>query len=153
MFLLRTLLVTVLAGLHATADAKPSIHADLRARQAAAAARINGGLSPPGDVGPSGEASGIKIITFSDSRASDSLITADGTRVVIQRAEQEGFQTPIDEESFVVDGMGVLGTAHSERGLTFYEVALCEHMAPEFSPWGAFQIMQYVMGFKDTPSK
>lgn len=40
----------------------------------------------------------------------------------------QGFQTPIQNESFVVDGMGVMGNMHSERGLTYYEVALSGHM-------------------------
>ncbi|KAF8121422.1 Alpha/Beta hydrolase protein [Boletus edulis] len=50
----------------------------------------------------------------------------------------QGFQTPIANDSFVVDGVGAYGNMHSERGLTYYEVALSGHMA-------AFQIMQ------DTP--
>ena len=42
----------------------------------------------------------------------------------------QGFQTPIVEDSFIVDGMGgvSLGNVHSERGLTYYEVALSGHM-------------------------
>ena len=40
----------------------------------------------------------------------------------------QGFQTPIKNDSFVVDGMGALGRVHSERGLTFYEVELSGHM-------------------------
>ena len=39
----------------------------------------------------------------------------------------QGFQKPIKEDSFVVDGMGALGTAHTERGLTYYEVELSGH--------------------------
>ena len=30
----------------------------------------------------------------------------------------QGFQTPIEEESFIVDNMGVFGNMHQERGLT-----------------------------------
>lgn len=40
----------------------------------------------------------------------------------------QGFQTPIANDSFIVDGVGALGTAHTERGLTFLEVALSGHM-------------------------
>ena len=40
----------------------------------------------------------------------------------------QGFQTPIQNDSFIVDGMGALGQTHTERGLTFYEVALSGHM-------------------------
>ena len=41
---------------------------------------------------------------------------------------QKGFQTPIANDSFLVDGIGALGRTHTERGLTYYEVALCGHM-------------------------
>jgi hypothetical protein len=41
---------------------------------------------------------------------------------------QQGFQTPIANDSFLVDGIGALGRTHTERGLTYYEVALCGHM-------------------------
>ena len=41
---------------------------------------------------------------------------------------KQGFQKPIQNDSLIVDGMGALGTAHSERGLTYYEVALSGHM-------------------------
>ena len=41
---------------------------------------------------------------------------------------KQGFQTPIKNDSFVVDGMGALGNVHTERGLTYYEVALSGHM-------------------------
>ncbi len=40
----------------------------------------------------------------------------------------QGFQTPIENDSFIVDGVGALGTSHTERGLTFVEVALSGHM-------------------------
>jgi carboxypeptidase D len=41
---------------------------------------------------------------------------------------KQGFQTPIQSDSFLVDGVGALGTAHSERGLTFVEIKLSGHM-------------------------
>ena len=40
----------------------------------------------------------------------------------------QGFQTPIANDSFIVDGVGALGTSHTERGLTYFEVALSGHM-------------------------
>ncbi|KAG2038257.1 hypothetical protein BDR03DRAFT_1009957 [Suillus americanus] len=63
----------------------------------------------------------------------------------------QGFQTPIAQDSFTVDGVGAYGTMHSERGLTYYEVAMSGHQLPQFAPVAAFQIMQYLMGFRDTP--
>ena len=48
---------------------------------------------------------------------------------------QQGFQTPIANDSFIVDAIGgSLGTAHTERGLTYYEIELSGHMSPQFSP-------------------
>ena len=40
----------------------------------------------------------------------------------------QGFQTPIENESFIVDGVGTVGTTHTERDLTYYEIALSGHM-------------------------
>ena len=31
---------------------------------------------------------------------------------------KQGFQTPIEDESFIVENMGVFGNMHQERGLT-----------------------------------
>ncbi|KAG1860032.1 Alpha/Beta hydrolase protein [Suillus subluteus] len=63
----------------------------------------------------------------------------------------QGFQTPIINDNFIVNGMGAFRTMHSEQGLTYYEVVLSGHMVPQFSPVAAFQIMQYLMGFRDMP--
>lgn len=84
----------------------------------------------------------------------DFILIAEGARIVIQNMTWgglQGFQTPIANDSFLVDGVGALGTAHTERGLTFVEVALSGHMVPQFSPLAAFQSMAFVMGFRDTP--
>ncbi|KAG1840917.1 Alpha/Beta hydrolase protein [Suillus subalutaceus] len=84
----------------------------------------------------------------------DFVLISEGTRIVIQKYVRDGlqgFQTPIVNDSFIVDGVGAFGTMHSERGLTYYEVVLSGHMVPQFSPVAAFQIMQYLMGFRDTP--
>ncbi|KAG1861626.1 Alpha/Beta hydrolase protein [Suillus subluteus] len=84
----------------------------------------------------------------------DFVLISEGTRIVIQNMTWDGlqgFQTPIVNDSFIVDGVGAFGTMHSERGLTYYEVVLSGHMVPQFSPVAAFQIMQYLMGFRDTP--
>lgn len=40
----------------------------------------------------------------------------------------QGFQTPIEVDTLIVDGMGALGQTHTERGLTYVEVALSGHM-------------------------
>ncbi|KAL1747782.1 Alpha/Beta hydrolase protein [Schizophyllum fasciatum] len=82
----------------------------------------------------------------------DFILIAEGARLVLHNMTwngAQGFQTPIEDDSFVVQGMGPLGTAHTERGLTYVEVALSGHMIPQFSPAAAFQTMQYLMGFRD----
>ncbi|TDL17652.1 alpha/beta-hydrolase [Rickenella mellea] len=84
----------------------------------------------------------------------DFILIAEGTRIAIQNMTwggMQGFQTPIANDSFIVDGVGALGNTHSERGFTYVEVALSGHMVPQFSPIAAFQTMQFVMGFRQTP--
>ncbi|KAI0092879.1 alpha/beta-hydrolase [Irpex rosettiformis] len=84
----------------------------------------------------------------------DFLIMAEGTRAVIQNITwngKQGFQTPIQDESFIVPGMGVMGNMHFERGLAYYEVALSGHMVAQFSPKAAFHIMEYLLGFRENP--
>ncbi|TFY76116.1 hypothetical protein EWM64_g7897 [Hericium alpestre] len=84
----------------------------------------------------------------------DFILIAEGARVVLQNMTwngQQGFQTPIGNDSFIVDGVGALGNMHSERGLTYFEVALSGHMVPQYSPVAAFQIMSYLMGFRENP--
>ncbi|KAJ7755173.1 alpha/beta-hydrolase [Mycena metata] len=63
----------------------------------------------------------------------DFILIAEG----FARNGLQGFQTPIANDSLIVDGVGSLGTAHTERGLTFVEAA--------------FQSMSFLMGFRATP--
>ncbi|KAF8646719.1 hypothetical protein AX16_007093 [Volvariella volvacea WC 439] len=84
----------------------------------------------------------------------DFILIAEGTRIVIQNMTWnglQGFQTPIANDSFIIDGVGSLGTSHTERGLTYLEVELCGHMVPQFSPKAAFQSMQYLLGLRPQP--
>ncbi|KAG6910181.1 hypothetical protein DXG01_012630 [Tephrocybe rancida] len=86
----------------------------------------------------------------------DFILIAEGTRIIgglnkLLGAGKQGFQKPIADNSFIVDGVGAYGAAHTERGLTYLEVELSGHMIPQFAPWAAFQSMQYLMGFRDTP--
>ncbi|EPS94281.1 hypothetical protein FOMPIDRAFT_1055219 [Fomitopsis schrenkii] len=81
----------------------------------------------------------------------DFVLISEGTRIALQNMTwngQQGFQTPIANDSFIVDGMGALGTAHYERGLAYFEVELSGHMVPEFSPVAAYEIMEYLLGFR-----
>ncbi|KAH9046623.1 Alpha/Beta hydrolase protein [Lactarius hengduanensis] len=64
---------------------------------------------------------------------------------------KQGFQSAPKPDSFIVDGVGAFGTVQSERGLTFYELAITGHMIPQFNPSAAFQSMQYLLGVRETP--
>ncbi len=44
-----------------------------------------------------------------------------------QGAGMQGFQKPIVDDSFIVDGVGALGRMQSERGLTYVEISLAGH--------------------------
>jgi hypothetical protein len=49
------------------------------------------------------------------------ILLSEGTRIAIQNMTwggAQGFQTPIEPETFTVPGFGVYGNAHSERNLT-----------------------------------
>jgi carboxypeptidase D len=41
---------------------------------------------------------------------------------------KQGFYYPPKPDSFIVDGIGALGTVQSERNLTYVEVELSGHM-------------------------
>ncbi|TFY65947.1 hypothetical protein EVG20_g5147 [Dentipellis fragilis] len=86
----------------------------------------------------------------------DYILLAEGTRIAIQNMTwngAQGFQTPIQDESFHVKDMGVYGNMHQERGLTYVEFYYSGHMTPQFVPWAAFQtIAYYVLGKADSPS-
>ncbi|KAG2134925.1 Alpha/Beta hydrolase protein [Suillus bovinus] len=113
---------------------------------------IDGSLPPAFTVLPSViEKSKRAVIVHG---LADFNLIADGTRITIQNMTWnglQGFQTPIANDSFIVDGVGAYGSMHSERGLTYYEVALAGHLVPQFAPGPSFQIMQYLMGFRDAP--
>ncbi|GJJ15863.1 hypothetical protein Clacol_010141 [Clathrus columnatus] len=67
----------------------------------------------------------------------DFILIAEGTRIAIQ--------------NFIVDGIGAFGNMHTERDLTYFEVDLSGHMVPQYQPQAAYQIMQYLLGFRASP--
>ncbi|KAJ3773603.1 alpha/beta-hydrolase [Lentinula raphanica] len=84
----------------------------------------------------------------------DFILIAEGARIVIQNMTWgglQGFQTPIANDSLIVGGVS-LGTSHTERNLTYVEVVQSGHMIPQFSPLAAFQVMQFLLGFRDSPT-
>ncbi|PPQ62919.1 hypothetical protein CVT24_006159 [Panaeolus cyanescens] len=63
----------------------------------------------------------------------DYILIAEGTRIAIQNMTwggAQGFQKPIEEESFTVKNMGVYGSMHTERKLTYVEFFFSGHMTP-----------------------
>ncbi|KAJ7502903.1 alpha/beta-hydrolase [Mycena galericulata] len=54
----------------------------------------------------------------------DFILVAEGTRIAIQNMTwngAQGFQKPIEPETFSIKNMGVYGNQHTERGLTYVE--------------------------------
>ncbi|EJD45540.1 alpha/beta-hydrolase [Auricularia subglabra TFB-10046 SS5] len=77
----------------------------------------------------------------------DFLYLANGTRLVIQNLTwggHQGFQRPITQE-IILDGHS-LGLQHSERGLTYYEVANTGHMIPADQPKLALEAFKTLLG-------
>ncbi|QRV94665.1 Serine carboxypeptidase [Ceratobasidium sp. AG-Ba] len=75
----------------------------------------------------------------------DFVLIAEGTSRKIGGGKQ-GFQKPIQPESFVIEGFGVLGSMHQERKLTYVEVDLAGHMMPQFAPWAAYKTLSFLLG-------
>ncbi|QUC20423.1 uncharacterized protein UV8b_04664 [Ustilaginoidea virens] len=91
--------------------------------------------------------------------ALDFFFLTNGTLLAIQNMTfggRRGFQTPPTEPFYVpyhragppgsLAGAGVLGTTHSERGLTYVAVALAGHMVPQYAPSAAFRHVEYLLG-------
>ncbi|KAF8512401.1 alpha/beta-hydrolase [Gautieria morchelliformis] len=79
----------------------------------------------------------------------DFILVAEGTRIAIQNMTwngAQGFQTPIEDETFTIKDMGVFGNTHTERNLTYVEFYYSGHMTPQFVPWAAFSTMSYLLG-------
>jgi len=142
----------------ARADVKQHIHAPADVDWTECADNVNvfphGDASLPSSFGPLPDVIAKSKRTVIVHGLADFILIAEGTRIVIQNMTwngMQGFQTPIANDSFIVDGVGALGTAHTERGLTFLEVELSGHMTPQYSPLATFQSMQFLMGFRPTP--
>ncbi|KAF7321520.1 Carboxypeptidase [Mycena kentingensis (nom. inval.)] len=85
----------------------------------------------------------------------DMILMAEGTRIAIQNMTwggMQGFQTPIEPETFTVKGMGVLGNEHTERGLTYIEFFYSGHMTPQFVPFSSWNSIAYLLGKQPQPS-
>ena len=90
----------------------------------------------------------------------------------LQGCGKQGFQRAPKPDSFIVEGVGAIGTVQNERKLGYYEVVLSGHMVPQFSPWvrfpgfhslcsmeadfslfqkAAFQSMEWLFGIREDP--
>lgn len=104
----------------------------------------------------------------------DMILLPNGTLLAIQNTTwggQLGFQSPPTEPFFVpyhtlstadeiyaetdpvklasVAAAGVLGTAHTERGLTYVGIDLSGHMVPQYAPSAAFRQLEFLLGRVD----
>ncbi|KAL5520959.1 hypothetical protein ACEPAF_2962 [Sanghuangporus sanghuang] len=85
----------------------------------------------------------------------DFILIAEGTRIAIQNMTwngAQGFQTPIEPQSFTVENFGTFGSEHTERGLTYVEFEFSGHMTPQFVPWAAFNTIAFLLGRQASPS-
>ncbi|OTA93971.1 hypothetical protein M434DRAFT_395199 [Hypoxylon sp. CO27-5] len=101
----------------------------------------------------------------------DMILLPNGTLLTIQNTTwggQLGFQSRPVEPFFVpfhslstadeifeesdqtklgsIAGAGVLGTAHTERGLTYVSIDLSGHMVPQYAPSAAFRQLEFLLG-------
>ncbi|OTA98004.1 hypothetical protein M426DRAFT_70582 [Hypoxylon sp. CI-4A] len=107
----------------------------------------------------------------------DMILLPNGTLLSIQNTTwggELGFQSPPVEPFFVpfhrlstadeiesetdqtalgsIAAAGVLGTAHTERGLTYVGVDLSGHMIPQYAPSAAFRQLEFLLGRVDSLS-
>ncbi|KAI0836636.1 alpha/beta-hydrolase [Hypoxylon sp. FL0890] len=107
----------------------------------------------------------------------DMILLPNGTLLTIQNTTwggQLGFQSRPVEPFFVpfhslstadeistetdqtklgtIAAAGVLGTTHTERGLTFVSVDLSGHMVPQYAPSAAFRQLEFLLGRVDSLS-
>ncbi|KAH8980669.1 Alpha/Beta hydrolase protein [Lactarius akahatsu] len=162
----------VKAAIHAPADVEWT---ECVAVASVFAASGDTSQSPLYEVLPRVIAHGARTVVVTG--LADFVLISEGTRIGIQNmtwSGKQGFQSAPKPDSFIVDGVGAFGTVQSERGLTFYEVAITGHMyvtclafllvggpsenvslglgrIPQFNPPAAFQSMQYLLGVRATP--
>ncbi|PWW79443.1 alpha/beta-hydrolase [Tuber magnatum] len=80
----------------------------------------------------------------------DFRLSINGSLLAIQNMTwggKQGFQTK-PAEPFIVpyDNQGTIGVVHTERKLTWVEMELCGHMAPQHQPGAAYRQLEYLLG-------
>ncbi|KAI3342277.1 serine carboxypeptidase [Ustulina deusta] len=107
----------------------------------------------------------------------DMILLPNGTLLSIQNmtwGDKLGFQSPPIEPFFVpyhkdstatdlyvesdatvlgsIAGAGIMGSAHTERGLTYSGIDLSGHMVPQYAPSAAFRHIEFLLGRIDSLS-
>lgn len=91
--------------------------------------------------------------------ALDYVLIANGTLLTIQNMTwggMRGFQSPPVEPIYVPlhndpvlgswAGSGIMGTVHTERGLTYAGVSLSGHMVPQYAPSVGYRHLEFLLG-------
>ncbi|KAI1814014.1 Alpha/Beta hydrolase protein [Poronia punctata] len=87
-----------------------------------------------------------------------------GGKLGFESAPVEPFFVPYHKDSTASDiyeetdmlalgsiaGAGVMGTAHTERGLTFVSIDLSGHMVPQYAPSAGFRHLEFLLGRVDS---
>ena len=89
----------------------------------------------------------------------DYILIANGTLLMIQNMTWNGalgFQSEPSTDFFVpyhselnlgtIAASGVMGTTHTERGLTWVATALSGHMIPQYQPSAAYRQLEFLLG-------
>ncbi|PWY75446.1 serine-type carboxypeptidase F [Aspergillus heteromorphus CBS 117.55] len=116
--------------------------------------------SPPSSLGPLASVIERTNNTIIAHGSLDFELLVNGTLMSIQNMTwngRQGFERRPTEGLFVPyragAGGGTLGTAHTERGLTFSEVFMSGHEIPQYVPGAAYRQLEFLLGRIDSLSK
>lgn len=89
----------------------------------------------------------------------DMVLIAEGTLLAIQNMTwggKQGFQSEPADKFYIpvhadysdstLAAQGVMGTTHTERGLTWVTVELSGHMVPQYQPSASFRQLEFLLG-------
>lgn len=89
----------------------------------------------------------------------DMVLISDGTLLAIQNMTWgglQGFQSAPSGDFYIprhsdysdstLAAQGILGTTHTERGLTWVTIELSGHMVPQYQPSASFRQLEYLLG-------
>ncbi|KAE8448109.1 hypothetical protein EG329_009874 [Mollisiaceae sp. DMI_Dod_QoI] len=114
---------------------------------------------------PSGVSVLPGVIERSKRTALDMVLISNGTLMMIQNMTwngSQGFTTKPSDPFYVpyhdnlspstLAAAGVLGTTHTERGLTWVSVDLSGHMIPQYAPSASYRHLEFLLGRIDSLS-